>query len=246
MSAYGPLARWYDALTADVPYDSFADYYEAAFARRGGAVHSVLDLCCGTGTLACILARRGYDLVCTDASADMLSVFRDKCERLDEGAKKPLLLCQEAAALDLYGTVDAAYCSLDSFNYLSPAELPEVLRRLRLFIAPGGSLVFDINSPGRLRSLDGQSFVDEAEGLLCLWRVCLDEKAGALHYGLDVFSKSGRGLWRREQEEHVQYVHEPEWLLQLREEAGFTEPAIDRSGPQSGQGRLFLSARRPD
>jgi SAM-dependent methyltransferase len=244
MSAYGSLARWYDTLTADVPYMRLADYYEAAFARRGGAVHSVLDLCCGTGTLACILARRGYEMVCADASADMLSVFREKCEGLDDGAKKPLLLCQEAAALDLYGTVDAAYCSLDGFNYLSPAELPEVLRRLWLFIAPGGCLAFDINSPERLRSLDGQCFVDEAEGLLCLWRARFDRKAAALRYGLDVFSQGSRGLWSREQEEHIEYAHEPERLLELLEEAGFSEAAVDRGGPQSGVGRLFLSAIR--
>ena len=107
-----------DALTRDVPYVQFADYLEAAFARRGGAVHTVLDFCCGTGTLSCLLARRGYELICTDGSADMLSVFREKCDGLGEGCIRPLLLCQEAAALDLFGTVDAAFCSLDGFNYL--------------------------------------------------------------------------------------------------------------------------------
>jgi hypothetical protein len=174
----------------------------------------------------------------------MLAVFQEKCEGLEERVTKPLLLCQEAAALDLYGTVDAAYSSLDGFNYLSPAELPEVFRRLRLFIAPGGTLVFDIHSPERLRSLDGQCFVDEAEGLLCLWRARFDKEAGALRYGLDVFSEVGRGRWRREQEEHVEYTHEPEWMLRLLREAGFTDAVIDRSGPQSEQGRLFLSAVR--
>jgi SAM-dependent methyltransferase len=244
MSAYGALARWYDALTGDVPYVQFADYIETAFARRGGAVHTVLDFCCGTGTLSCLLARRGYELICTDSSADMLSVFREKCNRLDEGCIQPLLLCQEAAALDLYGTVDAAYCSLDGFNYLPPSELPEVLRRLRLFIAPGGLLLFDLNTPERLRSLDGQCFVDETEDVLCLWRARFDEDAGALRYGMDLFSKAGRGLWRREQEEHMEYAHRPEELLRLLAQAGFQNAEIDRHGPQGGQGRIFIQAER--
>ena len=76
MSADGPLAAGYDALTGDVPYGQFADWYETAFARKGGAVQTVLDLGCGTGTLSLLLAQRGYEMICTDASAEMLSVFR--------------------------------------------------------------------------------------------------------------------------------------------------------------------------
>ena len=48
---YGPLAARYDALTGDVPYEALETWYETAFAHSGRAVHTVLDLCCGTGTL---------------------------------------------------------------------------------------------------------------------------------------------------------------------------------------------------
>ena len=117
-SCYGPLAARYDQLTGDVDYNAFADWYEAAFAERGGAVHAVLDLCCGTGSLGLILARRGYEMVCADASAEMLMVFQQKAWELPEEVTPPLLLCQRAEELDLYGTVDAAICSLDGFNYI--------------------------------------------------------------------------------------------------------------------------------
>ena len=63
MNCYGPLAAWYDQLTGDVPYEQFADYYEAEFARSGGEFRLLLDLCCGTGTLTAIMARRGYEKV---------------------------------------------------------------------------------------------------------------------------------------------------------------------------------------
>ena len=93
---YGPLAARYDALTGDVPYEALETWYETAFAHSGRAVHTVLDLCCGTGTLSLLLAEHGYEMICVDASAEMLSVFQQKLCELPEGAVAPMLLCQRA------------------------------------------------------------------------------------------------------------------------------------------------------
>lgn len=140
MTAYSALAAWYDELTRDVPYAAFADYYERLFAERGGETKLLLDLCCGTGTLACLMAERGYEMIAADASADMLMSAREKASALSAG-KMPLFINQSAQELDLYGTVDAAYSSLDSLSYVPFEDLPEVFRRLHLFVRPGGLLV---------------------------------------------------------------------------------------------------------
>ena len=242
MSAcYGPLALRYDALTGDVPYDTMTDWYETALTRCGRAVHTVLDLCCGTGTVSLALARRGYELISVDASAEMLSVFQQKLFSLPEGVVAPMLLCQRAEELDLYDTVDGAVCCLDSFNYLPPGVLGEVFHRLHLFISPGGSLCFDFLSPEHLRSLDGECFVDEQEDTLCLWRASLE--GDTLRYGMDLFRQQGR-LWRREQEEHVEYLHTPEGLRASMEKAGFGEIRLWEDGPQHADGRLYMTAVR--
>ena len=240
MSCYGPLAAWYDQLTGDVPYARFADFYEAEFARVGGEFRLLLDLCCGTGTLTAEMVRRGYELIGVDASVDMLMQAREKTSTLSPA---PLWLCQDAAELDLYGTVDAAYCSLDGMNYLSPGVLPELFHRLRLFVRPGGLVIFDVKSPEWFRSLDGQIFVDEREDLLCLWRAELDEERQAVVYGMDLFERQGR-LWRRSGEEHVEYIHEPETLRALLAHEGFFDIRLCADGPQYEAGRLFLSAVR--
>ena len=56
MSSYEALAGRYDALTADVHYEVWADYAEKHFRRAGLPVHTVLDLACGTGSLSLELA----------------------------------------------------------------------------------------------------------------------------------------------------------------------------------------------
>ena len=240
MSCYGPLAAWYDALTGDVPYEQFADFYEAEFASDGGEFRLLLDFCCGTGTLTAIMARRGYEMIAADASVDMLMQAREKCAELPV---PPLFLLQDASELDLYGTVDAAYCSLDGLNYLPPDALPELFRRLHLFIRPGGLLLFDIRTPDWLESLDGQVFVDEGEDLLCLWRADYDAGEGALVYGMDLFSREKK-LWRRSREEHVEYAHAPETLEKLLTDAGFRDMVWRENVTDNAQGRLFLRCKR--
>lgn len=240
MSCYSALAPWYDRLTGDVPYESFADFYEAAFRQAGGEFKLLLDLCCGTGTLTYELARRGYEMIAVDASVEMLMEAQAKAAGL---AVPPLFLCQDAAALDLYGTVDAAVCSLDGMNYIPPEELPEVFHRLHLFVRPGGLLIFDIRTPDFLRSLDGDVFVDEQEDVLCLWRADFEETLPAIIYGMDIFSRHG-ALWQRESEEHVEYAHEPAALQTLLEQAGFSRVRLRTDCPQGDMGRLFITAVR--
>ncbi len=218
MNCYGALAPYYDRLTEDVFYGSFADRYESAFRKNGGDFRLILDLCCGTGTLTAEMASRGYELIGVDASGDMLMEAREKCQNLPV---PPLFILQKAEALDLYGTVDAAYCSLEGINYLSPAFLIRMLERLKFFVRPGGLFFFDIRSADYLRTLDGSTFVDEDPDLLCLWRADFDKDLNALVYGMDIFSRMG-DFWKRDREEHIEYAHTEEQLKQALEESGFS------------------------
>lgn len=240
MNAYGPLAFWYDRLTLDIPYEAFVDFYEREFSADGGEFKILLDLCCGTGTLTWLLAERGYEMIAADASPDMLIQAASKAA---EVSVPPLFLCQDASALDLYGTVDAAVCSLDGMNYIPESELPEVFHRLHLFVRPGGLLIFDIKTPEWFKSVDGSVSVDETEDMLCLWRAEFDTEENAICYGMDIFSKSG-SLWRRDSEEHIEYAHSPERLAELLEIAGFENVRLCCDCPQSDGGRLFITAKR--
>lgn len=242
MSSYESLAGWYDILTEDVPYNEFADFYENLFAKINGEKKLLLDLCCGTGTLTRIMTERGYELISVDKSEQMLMQARDNCQGLNT---QPLFLCQDAVELDLYGTVDAAFCSLDGINYIDPEDLSEVFRRLHLFIRPDGMLVFDIKTPDSFKELDGQTFVDETEDVLCLWRADFDDEENIMYYGMDIFSKEGM-LWKRDSEEHLEFAHSESFLEKLLSENGFTNINFSYDGPQNDKGRLFISAIRGD
>jgi len=240
MSCYGSLASWYDELTGDVPYERFVELYEAEFKADGGNFELLLDLCCGTGTISCMLAQCGYDIIGVDASEEMLIQAREKAEEI---GLSPLFLQQNAEELDLYGTVDAAICSLDGINYIPQSDLPDVFRRLGLFVRSGGLFIFDIRPDEWFRALDGQIFVDETEDVLCLWRADFYEDQNAIVYGMDIFSREG-DVWLRDGEEHIEYAHTERALEELLNNAGFEILRIRRDYLGEGSGRVFITAKR--
>ena len=247
MSAYGALASVYDRLTGDVNYERRADYIEKLFRGSRIPVHTVLDLACGTGTMTNIFTERGYEMIAVDGSADMLSEAREKAADLK--GEPPVFLNQSMPRLDLYGTVDAAICCLDSINYLTnPREVQRTLQRLHLFIEPGGILVFDINSADKLRSLDGQVFLDETEDIYCVWRTEFEKRSRICTYWMDIFTRMEDDAWERDFEEHRQRAYEVEELRSWLLEAGFTHIRTygdcRMSAPRENEQRIYFTAIR--
>ena len=82
MNSYDALAASYDALTADAEHLRRAAYLDRLFRRERAPVETVLDLACGTGTIACLLAERGYRVLAVDGSEEMLTQAAKKAETL--------------------------------------------------------------------------------------------------------------------------------------------------------------------
>ena len=245
MESYSALAASYDELTQDVGYEKRAAFVEKLFLRSHIPVHTVLDLACGTGTMTALLTERGYELIGVDGSEDMLLEAREKAQTLT--GVPPLFLHQSMPELDLYGTVEAAICCLDSLNYLTDArEVRETFRRLHLFIAPGGLLVFDINTVEKLAALDGQVFLDETEDTYCVWRT--EYRRGLCTYYVDLFRQQGDGAWDRELEIHRQRAYTVEELTGWLKAAGFTDIRtcgdMVRRSPREGEQRIYFTAIR--
>ena len=246
MSAYFSLAPHYDALTTDVPYEKFADFYEKIFCRYGISPQLVLDLACGTGTLTGIMAARGYEMIGVDSSEEMLSIAIEKSAETP-CRFRPIFLCQNMEQLDLFGTVSAAICSLDGMNYLPSDILETVFERLRLFIEPGGLLIFDINTPEKLKSLDGETFIDETDDVFCVWRTEFDLKENKCCYGIDIFVNN-KDVWLRDFEEHIEYAHSIQDLEEKLIGNGFGEISVfgelNMLPPEDGEKRVFIAAKR--
>jgi len=248
MSSYDFLAGCYDQLTYDVDYAAWADYIETHFQKRGLPGKTVLDLACGTGSLTRELALRGYEMIGVDLSADMLAEAAEKNRDLD--AIPPIFLCQSMDKLDLYGTIDACVCCLDSVNYVtSPKKLQKAFERVHLFLMPGGLFLFDINTPEKLTGLDGQVFLDETEDTYCVWRAEYSKRRRVCSYFMDLFRLDGEtGLWDRGEELHEEFAYTPQELEEYLRQAGFKDIRqygnLKMRKPVSGEDRIFFAARK--
>lgn len=220
MSAYGALAASYDALMADGAYRRRAAFLARRLRKSPIPVRTVLDLGCGTGTIACLLAERGYEVLAADASVEMLTQAAAKAEGLDH---PPLFFQQAMPRLRLARPVDAVVSTLDSLNYLTAErDLRETFRHVRRALKPGGLFLFDVNTPCKLRRMDGQLYMDETEEAVCVWRTFFSEKRQVCAYQVDLFRLRPDGAWDRSFEEHRERAWSEEELRTALTEAGFS------------------------
>ena len=245
MNAYGALASSYDRLTSDVDYREFVDFAHEILKKEGVAPRTVADLACGTGSATRILAQMGYAVTAVDLSEEMLTEAMDKCADLEH---LPRFVHQALQELRLPRGVDMAVCFLDSLDYiLDPEDCAEAIRRVWKALNPGGVFIFDVNTPEKLRAMDGQVFLDEDDDVYCVWRGEFDEQTNICTYGMDLFQRRGE-VWLRSQEEHQEYAYSIEQLTGFLKDAGFTniEVYADRvfCDPREGEQRIWFKARK--
>ena len=133
------LAGVYDHLDSD---RGDLDVY-MSIARELGA-RSVLDIGCGTGTFACLLAKEGFVVVGVDPAAAMLAVARRK-----DGADQVQWLHSVAVDLPPMRVDLATMTGNVAQVFLDDREWAETLDAIHGVLRPGGYLVIESRRPER-------------------------------------------------------------------------------------------------
>lgn len=133
------LARAYDPLDPD---RGDLDAYLAMVDEFGA--RSVLDIGCGTGTFACLLAARGIDVTGVEPAAASLDVARAK-----PGADRVRWLHGDATTLPPMQVDMATMTANVAQVFVSDEEFAASLRGIRAALRPGGRLVFEARNPAR-------------------------------------------------------------------------------------------------
>jgi SAM-dependent methyltransferase len=131
------LAALYDAFEA--PRDDLDEY--VAIVEKLGA-RRVLDIGCGTGTFALLIAQRGLDVIGVDPARASLDVARAKPD-----AGRVRWIDGDATALPSV-SVDLVTMTGNTAQSITDADEWELtLRRVHDALRPGGYLVFETRDP---------------------------------------------------------------------------------------------------
>lgn len=131
-------ARWYDLLFARKPTAAHKQALRAAAPQPG---EKALDVGCGPGTLAIVLARKlapGGEVVGIDASPEMIDVARRKAKRQHSEARF------EAAAIEALPFANASFdLAISTFmlHHLPDDVQSKGLAEVRRALKPGGRFV---------------------------------------------------------------------------------------------------------
>jgi SAM-dependent methyltransferase len=140
--AYDEFAPFYDRFTAHHNYELWVRSLLEVVARASLTRRNrMLDVGCGTGKSFLPMLARGWAVTGCDLSPRMIERARAKV-----GDEVPLHVA-DVRALPRFGEFDLVWCLDDVLNYLrDPDELERALRGLRVNLAPGGVLLFDLNT----------------------------------------------------------------------------------------------------
>ncbi len=220
-SQYEALASFYDGLNPDVDYTVWSDFFKTVFDKYGiKNTKLVLDLACGTGSMALELSKKGYEVIGVDLSSEMLMEANVKA--IENGCNI-LFLNQDMCKLDLYGTVDACVCTLDSLNYLTDIKsLKKCLSLVNNFMNDGGIFVFDVNTPYKFKNVYGNNaYILEDEGVFCAWQNSFDEESLLCDFDLTFFVENEDGTYERVSEQQTEKMYTDGELRQVLKETSF-------------------------
>lgn len=246
MSAYEAFASVYDIFMEQVEYDQWLHHIHAVWERFGLQPQTVIDLGCGTGSIALPLAKEGYAVTGVDFSAEMLTEADHKA--MAEGVSIRFA-CQDMTELDLGEQADCILSLCDSMNYLTEdGQLADAFQSIARHLKKDGLFLFDMNTEYKFKEILGQNVFGSAEEAAAyIWENDYDEEEKINEYYVSFFIERKDGLYERIEEYHYERAFSTEEVRAGLEAAGMELLAVwdgySFDAPREESERLFFAAR---
>ncbi|TVR29797.1 MAG: class I SAM-dependent methyltransferase [Balneolaceae bacterium] len=147
---YSVLAEIYDDVMSDVDYETWTDYIDEIILTHNPETHDVLELACGTGTMALSLEELDcYNITATDASSHMIRIARQKGDEVESAVHFQTM---NFLNLNFDRKFDVVFMVFDSINYLhNPSDIIDLHNEVKQVLKPGGIFIYDFTTPRNSR-----------------------------------------------------------------------------------------------
>lgn len=171
---------WYAIFLARIPPQHTEA--ETAFIARHLPLAShphVLDVCCGPGRHANVLAQRGYRVLGVDTNA---AAVAQACDAAPAGASFQVLDMRKLESLS--DTFDGVINLWASFGYFDDATNEAILHQIATKLRPGGRAVIDLYNREHMASLPAEESAERGGGAVRTRRTWLGSRLKVrLEYG---------------------------------------------------------------
>ncbi|MGD0170544.1 MAG: methyltransferase domain-containing protein [Halobacteriota archaeon] len=142
MEVFERYAQYYDLFYRNKNYTGEVAYVDALIKKHAvGETKTILDLGCGTGGHAVLLAEKGYRVTGVDSSDKMLAIAEEK--KRQKGVSVELQK-GDICTIDLRKRFDVAIAMFAVMGYQTTNEaLESALRNAAKHLNPDGLLIFD-------------------------------------------------------------------------------------------------------
>ncbi|MCI0497199.1 MAG: class I SAM-dependent methyltransferase [Thermoplasmata archaeon] len=248
-------------MTGNEIYADFADVYaKGSYTRHGREVaakmpevlghlehrpQKILDMCCGEGSFAVEMAKRGMRVTGVDASERMLEIANARA-LIAKVTDHVRFERRDVRVLRYDGEFDLATCWFDSLNYmLTTDDLGKAFGGAARALRPGAYLMFDMQTIHGLinHTRRHEHWIErDSDGIVDIHRAEYDEDTGIASLHITGFLHVGGGKWRRFDEVHRQRAYPEDTIARLLEESGFE--VVQSSGNLDGLADLTMEIDR--
>ena len=254
MTNFRKYASYYDLLYRDKDYVGEVNYIDGLVQKYHRGTQTILELGCGTGKHAFLLADRGYSLHCIDASGQMLDIARDTLHATDSDvAARVEFNLGDIRSYQAGVKFDAVIALFHVVSYQTANEdLLATFRTAASHLKTGGIFIFDCwygpavltDKPEyRTKSIEDERFLIERITTPEMWP---NENIVDVNFDVKVTDKNS-GTQETVRELHrMRYLFSPEVAYYLQE-CGFrlesSEEWLTGGAPDTGTWNVCYIAR---
>lgn len=230
MNVFNKYSEYYDLLYRDKDYQTEVDYVDQLIKKINPEAKTILDLGCGTGIHAYLLAKKGYMITGVDFSEEMINLANEK-KRSDYKSCENSLTFYHADIRDikLEQKFDVVISLFHVISYINENEdLKKVFSNIKNSLLPNGVFICDFwYGPGvlsdppaiRIKRLKNQNLrvtrVAEPE-------VHSNRNVVDVNYTLFIEDKAEKKMFEFKEKHSMRYFFEPEFRI-LLDWHGFNE-----------------------
>jgi len=226
MCIFENYARYYNLLYRDKDYQGEANYIDRLIKYYNPRAQSVLDLGCGTGRHAFLLAKMGYTVTGVDKSKQMLNMAQNELSVRENSeptiAHKPDFREADVRNVRLQCFFDVVVSLFHVISYQSTnADLNQVFQTVKTHLQPGGIFIFDFwYTPAVLCERPSVRIKRLEDKKICLTRIAepvmhVRENIVDVNYQVFIKSKETGTVEELRERHRMRYLSEPEIELFL-------------------------------